>query len=55
MITTRDTTLADLPALGVRTLIGMHFDHNEATRRLNRKFSFEQVRHLPGIDEIEGE
>ncbi len=25
------------PRLGITTLIGMHFDHNEATRRLNQR------------------
>jgi L-amino acid N-acyltransferase YncA len=39
----------------VTTLIGMHFDHNEATRRLNEKFGFEVVGHLPEIAEMWGE
>lgn len=43
------------PALGVTTLIGMHFDHNEATLRLNEKFGFEVVGHLPEIAEVHGE
>jgi L-amino acid N-acyltransferase YncA len=43
------------PELGVTTLIGMHFDHNEATKRLNEKFGFEQVGHLPEIAEVHGE
>jgi L-amino acid N-acyltransferase YncA len=43
------------PGLGVTTLIGQHFDHNEASRRLNVKFSFEQVGHLPEIAEVKGE
>lgn len=42
------------PRLGVTTLIGMHFDHNGATRRLNEKFGFIQVGHLPEIAEIRG-
>ncbi len=42
------------PGLGVTTLIGMHFDHNEATRRLNGKFGFNQVGHIPEIAEIQG-
>jgi L-amino acid N-acyltransferase YncA len=43
------------PRLGVTTLIGMHFDHNEATRRLNDRFGFEHVGHLPEIAEVHGE
>ncbi len=43
------------PRLGVTTLIGMYFDHNEATQRLNAKFAFELVGHLPKIAEVHGE
>ena len=43
------------PQLGVTTLIGMHFDHNEATKRLNDNFGFQQVGHLPEIAEVYGE
>ena len=37
------------PDLGITTLVGMHFDHNEATRRLNARFGFKKVGHLPEI------
>ena len=30
------------PRLGVTTLLSMHFDHNEATRRINESLGFEQ-------------
>jgi L-amino acid N-acyltransferase YncA len=43
------------PQLGITTLIGMHFDHNEATRRLNEKLGFEVVGHLAEIAEVHGE
>lgn len=43
------------PRLGVTTLIGMYFDHNEATQRLNAKFAFQPVGHLPEIAEVRGE
>jgi len=43
------------PRLGVTTLLGMYFDHNEATRRLNARFGFEPVGHLPEIAEIQGQ
>ena len=41
------------PQLGVTTLIGMHFDHNEATKRLNARFGFQQVGHIPEIAEVQ--
>jgi phosphinothricin acetyltransferase len=47
--------IAHCPQLDVTTLIGMHFDHNEATRKLNEKFGFKVVGHLPEIAEIHGE
>jgi L-amino acid N-acyltransferase YncA len=43
------------PRLGVTTLIGMYFDHNEATRRLNARFGFEAAGHLPEIAEVRGQ
>lgn len=42
------------PSLGVTTLVGMHFDHNEATRRLNEKFGFEEAGHLREIAVVQG-
>ena len=42
------------PQLGVTTLIGMHFDHNEATKRLNDRFGFQQVGYLQEIAEVHG-
>jgi phosphinothricin acetyltransferase len=43
------------PDFGVSNLIGMHFDHNEATRRLNERFGFEQAGHLTDIAEVHGQ
>jgi L-amino acid N-acyltransferase YncA len=43
------------PRLGVTTLLSMHFDHNEATRRLNASFGFEELGHLTEIAEVRGE
>jgi phosphinothricin acetyltransferase len=43
------------PRLGVENLLSMYFDHNEATQRLNDKFGFEGVGHLPEIAEVFGE
>jgi phosphinothricin acetyltransferase len=33
----------------------MHFDHNEATKRLNDRFGFQQVGYLQEIAEVHGE
>ncbi len=43
------------PRLGVENLISMYFDHNEATQRLNEKFGFHAVGHLPEIAEAFGQ
>ena len=43
------------PRLGVENLLSMYFDHNEATQRLNDRFGFEGVGHLPEIAEVFGE
>jgi phosphinothricin acetyltransferase len=32
----------------------MHFDHNEATRRLNESFGFRQVGHLTEVAVVQG-
>lgn len=42
------------PRLGVTTLLSMHFDHNEATRRMNETFGFEVVGHLKDIAAVQG-
>lgn len=43
------------PRLGVTTLLSMHFDHNEATRRINESLGFQQVGHLTEIAVVQGE
>jgi phosphinothricin acetyltransferase len=42
------------PRLGVTTLLSMHFDHNEATRRINDDFGFQQVGHLTEVAVVQG-
>ncbi len=42
------------PRLGVTTLVSMHFDHNEATRRMNARLGFEPAGHLPEIAVVGG-
>jgi L-amino acid N-acyltransferase YncA len=43
------------PRLGVTTLLSMHFDHNEATRRLNESFGFRQLGHLTEVAVVQGQ
>ena len=43
------------PRLGVTTLLSMHFDHNEATRRINESLGFRQVGHLTDIAMVQGQ
>ena len=42
------------PGLGVTTLLGFVFSHNEACLRLNRKMGFERWGLLPQVAEIDG-
>ncbi len=42
------------PRLGVTTLLSMHFDHNEATRRINDEFGFRVVGHLTEVAVVQG-
>jgi phosphinothricin acetyltransferase len=43
------------PKLGVTTLLSMHFDHNEATPRINESLGFEQCGHLKEIALVQGQ
>ncbi len=43
------------PRLGITTLLSMHFDHNEATRRINARLGFEQCGHLREIAVVQGQ
>lgn len=47
--------IRECPRLGVTTLLSMHFDHNEATRRINESLGFQQVGHLPEIAVVQGQ
>ena len=42
------------PTLGLNTLIGFIFAHNEASLKLFERFGFELWGHLPGIADIDG-
>src|SRR6266704_349633 len=43
------------PRLGVTTLLSMHFDHNEATPRINESLGFERLGHLTEIAMMHGQ
>ena len=51
----KEFVIGQCPRLGVTTLLSMHFDHNQATRRLNESFGFEQLGHLTGIADVQGQ
>ncbi|NQX65505.1 N-acetyltransferase family protein [Paenibacillus alba] len=42
------------PELGIKSLLGFIFGHNEPSLQLFRKFGFENWAHLPGIAELDG-
>jgi L-amino acid N-acyltransferase YncA len=46
--------IGECPRLGVTTLLGMYFDHNEPSRRLCEKLGFEQCGHLQKIANLDG-
>jgi phosphinothricin acetyltransferase len=43
------------PLLGITTLLSMHFDHNEATPRINESLGFQKTAHLTEIAEVRGQ
>lgn len=43
------------PRLGITTLLSMHFDHNEATRRINESLGFQRLGHLTDIAVVQGQ
>jgi phosphinothricin acetyltransferase len=42
------------PSVGVKTMLGFIFAHNEPSLRLFRRYGFEEWAHLPGVAEIDG-
>ena len=46
--------IAACPRLGVTTLLGMYFDHNEPSQRLCTALGFEQLGHLTRIARLDG-
>lgn len=49
-----DHAIAAAPPLGVSTLLGFVFAHNEPSVKLLRRFGFETWGHLPRIAELDG-
>ena len=45
----KEWVIEQCPRLGVTTLLSMHFDHNEATRKLNESLGFKVLGHLTEI------
>lgn len=50
----KQAMIARCPALGVTTLVSMHFDHNPATERLNQDLGFVRAGHLEEIAVVDG-
>ena len=50
----KEFVIGECPRLGVTTLLSMHFDHNDATRRINESMGFEQMGHLSEIALVQG-
>lgn len=51
----KEFVISQCPRLGVTTLLSMHFDHNEATSRLNESLGFTQLGHLTEIAIVQGQ
>ena len=51
----KEFVIRECPRLGVTTLLSMHFDHNEATRRINESLGFQKMGHLTEIAEVQGQ
>lgn len=49
----KEFVIADCPRLGVTTLLSMHFDHNEATGRINASLGFQRMGHLTEIATVQ--
>jgi phosphinothricin acetyltransferase len=50
----KEFVISECARLGVTTLLSMHFDHNEATRRMNESLGFRQIGHLTEIAVVQG-
>ncbi|MCW6037252.1 GNAT family N-acetyltransferase [Spirulina subsalsa FACHB-351] len=46
--------IAKSPALGIKTLVGLIFAHNEPSLKLFERFHFSEWGYLPGVAELDG-
>jgi len=51
----KEFVIEQCPGLGITTLLSMHFDHNQSTRRINESLGFEQLGHLTEIAFVQGQ
>lgn len=51
----KEFVIEQCPRLGITTLLSMHFDHNQATRRINESLGFQQMGHLTEIAVVQGQ
>ncbi len=51
----KEFVISECPRLGITTLLSMHFDHNQATQRINQSLGFQQMGHLAEIAIVQGE
>ena len=51
----KEFVIGECPRLGITTLLSMHFDHNDATRRINEALGFQQLGHLTEIAVVQGQ
>ncbi|NQX57616.1 GNAT family N-acetyltransferase [Paenibacillus qinlingensis] len=49
-----EQALETSPKLGIKSLLGFIFGHNEPSLQLFRKFGFTNWAHLPGVAELDG-
>ena len=51
----KEFVIGECPRLRVTTLLSMHFDHNEATQRINDSLGFQRMGHLTEIAVVQGQ
>ena len=49
-----ERAIAHAPAIGVKTLVGFIFAHNEPSLLLFRRFGFRRWAYMPGVAELDG-
>ena len=49
-----EQAIAHAPKIGVHTLLGFIFGHNEPSLKLFERFGFERWAHMPGVATLDG-